>query len=61
MTHALDTLIAKLEQLPAEEQDRVAKWLAAELASEQRWSKLFDESQDALAEMADEAVADLGQ
>jgi hypothetical protein len=59
MTQALDTLIAKLEQLPAEDQDRIAKWLAAELASEERWSKLFDQSQDALDEMADEALADL--
>ena len=59
MTQALDTLIAQLEQLPAEDQDRIAKWLAAELASDERWNKLFDQSPDALGEMADEALADL--
>ena len=59
MTQALDTVIAQLERLPADEQDRIAKWLAAELASEERWSKLFDQSQDILGELADEAVADL--
>lgn len=59
MTQALDTVIAKLARLPADEQDRIAKWLAAELASEDRWNKLFDESRDVLGDMADEALKDL--
>ena len=48
-----------LASLPAEEQDRIAQWLSAELASERRWTDMFDQSQDLLAQMADDALADL--
>jgi hypothetical protein len=51
--------VKTLASLPAEEQDRIAKWLTAELASEKRWSDMFDRTQDVLAQMADEALADL--
>jgi hypothetical protein len=58
MTHSLDAVIAKLSTLPAEEQDRIAKWLEAELASEEAWVEKFVGSQDVLSELADEALAD---
>jgi hypothetical protein len=58
MTHSLDAVIAKLSTLPAEEQDRIAGWLQAELASEEAWARKFATSQDVLSAMADEALAD---
>jgi len=58
MTHALDAAIAKLETLPAEEQDRIARWLLDEIADEERWNKSFAASQHVLKRMADEALAD---
>jgi hypothetical protein len=51
--------VKTLASLPAEEQDRIAQWLSAELASERRWTDMFDQSQDFLGQMADEALADL--
>jgi len=58
MTRSLDAAIQKLVALPAEEQDRVARWLMEELKDEDHWTHQFAESQDALAQLADEAVAD---
>ena len=57
MTRTLDSAIAKLEAMPAEEQDRVARWLLDELRDEERWTNLFANSQDALSKLADEARA----
>jgi len=59
MTRSLDSVVKTLASLPAEEQDRIAHWLSAELASEKRWSDMFEQSQDVLAQLADEALADL--
>lgn len=59
MTRSLDSVVKTLASLPAEEQDRIAQWLSAELASERRWTDMFDRSQDLLGQMADEALADL--
>lgn len=58
MTRTLDAAIAKLSTLPAEEQDRVARWLLDELADEEHWSRQFDASQDTLSKLAAEARAD---
>ena len=58
MTRTLDAAIAKLSTLPAEEQDRVARWLLDELADEARWARQFDASQDTLGKLAAEARAD---
>jgi hypothetical protein len=59
MTRALDAAIAKLSELPAEEQDRIARWLLDELADEEAWACRFASSQDALSKLAAEARADL--
>ena len=59
MTRALDAAIQKLAALPAEEQDRVAGWLMQELKDEEHWARQFAGSQDTLAKLADEAIADV--
>jgi hypothetical protein len=58
VTRALDAAIAKLAELSAEEQDRVARWLLNELADEELWTRQFAASQDALGKLAAEARAD---
>lgn len=58
MTDLLQKAIRELSQLPADEQDAFAAWMLQELRSEQRWNELFARSQDVLAKMADEALAE---
>ena len=58
MTRALDTVIAKLATLPADEQDRIARWLLEELRDEELWTRQFAASQDALSKLAAEARAE---
>jgi len=57
MTRTLETAIAKLTTLPAEEQDRVAQWLL----DEDLCTRQFAGSQDALSKLAAEARADRDQ
>ncbi len=58
MTRTLTAVIAKLETLPPDEQERVATWLLDELEDEARWTRQFAESQDLLADLAKEALAE---
>ena len=58
MTKLLEEALAELSKLPMAEQDAIAAWLLEELASERHWEKLFGESQEVLARMADEALAE---
>jgi len=58
MTRALDAAIAKLSELSAEEQDRIARWLLDELGDEEMWARQFAASQDALSKLAAEARGD---
>ncbi len=58
MTRLLDEALAKLAKLPDWEQDTVAKWIMAELASEQSWERLFADSEEKLASLADDALAE---
>jgi hypothetical protein len=58
MTELLKKAFEKASQLPAEEQDRFGAWMLEELDSEERWNELFARSQDLLASMADEALAE---
>jgi hypothetical protein len=58
MTRALDAAIAKLSELAAEDQDRIARWLLEELEDEEGWARRFATSQDALSKLAAEARAD---
>jgi hypothetical protein len=58
MTDLLKKAFEKASQLPAEEQDRFGAWMLVELNSEEHWDELFAQSQDMLARMADEALAE---
>ncbi|HXJ81241.1 MAG TPA: hypothetical protein VMS64_21495 [Candidatus Methylomirabilis sp.] len=54
----MDAAIAKLAGLPAEEQDRIARWLLDELEDEELWARQFAISQEALSKLAAEARVD---
>lgn len=58
MTQLLEKALSEVARLPAAEQDAVAAILLEELASEQRWSDAFAKSQDLLAKLAEEALAE---
>ena len=58
MTRLLEKAIAQAARLPDAEQDAVASILLEELASEKRWSETFARSQDRLAGLAQEALAE---
>jgi hypothetical protein len=58
MTDLLEKALTEVAKLPASEQDAIAAMLLAELASEQRWAESFARSQDALAKLAEEALAE---
>ena len=58
MTKTLQKVIDEVAQLPPDEQETFAAWMLEELRSEQRWNELFARSQDMLARMADEALAE---
>jgi hypothetical protein len=58
MTQLLEKALTEIAKLAPPEQDAIAAILLEELASEQRWAKSFEQSQDLLAELADEALAE---
>jgi hypothetical protein len=58
MSRALDSAIAKLATLPADEQDRIARWLLDELRDEEHWERQYSASQDSLSKLAGEARAE---
>ena len=58
MTQLLDKALSEVAKLPASEQDAVAALVLEELASETRWSLSFAESQDVLATLAEEGLAE---
>lgn len=53
--------MAEISKLPEPEQDAFARWILEELRSEERWDRLFEQSQDALARLADEALEEYRQ
>ena len=58
MTQLLEKALSEVAKLPPAEQDALAAILMNELASEKRWSQSFSQSQDALARLAEEALAE---
>jgi hypothetical protein len=58
MARALETVIAKLKKLPADEQERIAQWLLEELQDDEHWTRQFDASRTALSKLAAEARAE---
>jgi len=58
MTRLLEQAFSEASKLPPQEQDALADWLLAELRSEKRWAELFANSQQELAKLAAEALAE---
>jgi predicted amidophosphoribosyltransferase len=58
MTKLLEQAIAKVMQLPETEQDAIAAFILEELEDEARWDRAFSQSQDMLAKLAAEALAE---
>jgi len=58
MTQLLEAALSEVAKLSVGEQDAIAAILLHELASEKRWSESFAKSQDVLAELAGEALAE---
>ena len=60
MTKLLERAFAEAAKLPDPEQDVLAERLLAELADDQTWDSAFAGSQDKLARLAAEALAEHG-
>ena len=58
MTDLLQQAFEKASQLSPDEQNAFAAWMLDELGSEERWNELFARSQDQLAKLADDAIAE---
>ena len=58
VTRLLEQAFAEAAELPEQEQNSLATIILKELAAERRWEKAFAGSEDALAELADEALDD---
>jgi len=56
MTESLQQIFTIASKLPADDQDRIAAWLAAELESDQKWDTLFRSSPNVLENLAREAL-----
>lgn len=58
MTKLLEQAFAEAARLSEAEQDAFARFVLEELKSEARWAQAFSGSQDELASLAQEAIAD---
>jgi len=58
MTELLEKAFTEVSRLTEPQQDSFAKWLLAEIVSEQRWEASFNKSQNLLSQLAEEALAD---
>ncbi|MEH2144047.1 hypothetical protein [Nostoc sp.] len=58
MTELLEKAIAKLKTLSASEQDAIATLILEELEDDTLWDQAFEQSQDTLATLAAEAIAE---
>ena len=58
MVKLMEKALAEINKLPADEQESLAAWILEELASERQWDEAFAHSQDLLAQMANEALAE---
>ncbi len=58
MTRLLEEAFRKATSLPDSEQDALAAAILADLEDERKWTDAFANSQDLLAELAEEARAD---
>ncbi len=58
MVQLMEKALAEINKLAAQDQELFAAWILEELESEHRWDEAFAASQDLLAQMADEALAE---
>ena len=58
MPHPIEKAIGEVAKLPPSEQDAVAALIIEELASEKRWTSSFAKSQNTLAVLVEEALAE---
>jgi len=58
MTELLEKAFAEAAKLPDADQEALAAWILEELASDRRWQEALGDSAEALARLADEAVAE---
>ncbi|MFH1116880.1 MAG: hypothetical protein V1792_23435 [Pseudomonadota bacterium] len=58
MTDLLQKAFDAVSELPPERRNALAKMILAEIEDEKRWDEAFAGSQDKLAAMADEAIAE---
>jgi hypothetical protein len=58
MTELLKKAFEAISKLPPESQDAIAARMLMELEDESHWDEAFAGSQDKLARMADEAIAE---
>ena len=58
MTELLEQAITKVKKLSNVEQDAIAALIFEELEDEARWDETFEKSQDVLARLAEEALAE---
>jgi hypothetical protein len=61
MTELLQEAFDEVSKLPVEEQNTMAQWILAELASERKWDEDFASSADMLERLAAEALEDYEQ
>ncbi len=61
MIKKLENALIKLAELSETEQESIAMLILAEIEDEKRWDEQFSQSQDQLAQLADEALADFKQ
>lgn len=58
MTQLLERAYAEVARLPEPDQDAIAALILEELEDERKWQKSFAQSPDALARLAEEALAE---
>nr|WP_019506763.1 hypothetical protein [Pleurocapsa sp. PCC 7319] len=58
MTELLNQAVARIKNLPDNEQDAIATIILEELEDEIKWEQAFSNSQDLLAELAAEAMTE---
>ena len=56
MTQLLEKAFSEASMLPELQQNILARWIIDELLAEKKWDLLFSETEDELAELADEAL-----
>ena len=56
MTELHEKAFAEATRLPEQDQNSLASWILAELASERRWDMAFSQSADQLSKLAAEAL-----